>query len=224
MRAELRARGSTLMSFALPIRECDRCPIGVASAPRGCPFACERRGVGRHLGFSGAEVDKAVFVKRGYVTLEQGSRTALRGPGALLGVECLVPRPRASTVVAVTDVEICTLSAPELRVFALVRPGALLQLLSAELAQRELDASFCSGSAEARLCRFLAERRQSGGGEHPLPFTQETLARLLDLRPETLSRVLKELRKKGVISAEGLFVKDASLLRTLARGEQTARA
>lgn len=212
------------MSFALPIRDCDRCPIGVASAPRACAFVCEKRGVGRHLGFGGVEVERAAFVKRGYVMLEQAGRAALRGPGALLGAECLVPRVRASTVVTVTDVEVCLLSATELRLFSLVRPGAFLSLLSAELEQRELDATYSSGPAPVRLCRFLQKRLESGGGEHPLPFTQETLARLLDLRPETLSRVIKELRKDGVLSAQGLFVAAPAALRAIASGDQIARA
>lgn len=168
-------------------------------------------------------MERAAFVKRGYVTLEQSGRTVLRGPGSLLGVECLVPRPRASTVVAVTDVEVCTLSAPELRVFSLVRPGALLGLLSTELEERELDASYSSGSASVRLCRFLLVRARRGGGEHPLPFRQETLARLLDLRPETLSRVLSELRRQGVVADDGLFVADVARLRAIASGAEVLR-
>ncbi|MCC6807454.1 MAG: helix-turn-helix domain-containing protein [Deltaproteobacteria bacterium] len=157
-------------------------------------------------------------MKRGYVALHQGPghAHALRGPGALLRSECLAPRAAVHTIVAITEVELCALHADAFRAFALARPAVTLQLLATELHQRDLDASFRAGPAVARLCRFLLAWLRGGGGAYPLPFTQEMLARLIDLRPETLSRVLKLLRKDGLIDTTGLFVRDASRLAELA--------
>jgi CRP-like cAMP-binding protein len=208
-----------LVPFALPIRDCQRCPLGAACLPAACPWTVEQRSEGRHVAFNGAAVERVSFVKRGYVALHarRGTLQALRGPGALLGVECLSPRAHAHTITALTPVELCTLAADDFRAFALAKSAVTMSLLSQELRNRDLDETFRSGAAAARLARFLLARLEQGGGSYPVPFTQETLARLLDLRPETLSRVLKRMRDDGAIG-ERLFVRDPAALVALSRG------
>ena len=207
------------MPFALPVNDCRRCPVGAACAPATCAFVCERKDTGRHLSFVGTPIERVVFVKRGYLALHRGPGTpvALRSPGAMVGIECLGPRASVHTATAITDVEVCSLGAADFRSLATRAPSAVLGLLTVELGRRDRDESFRTGPADARVARLLLERLRRGGAAHPLPFNQRTFARVLALRPETLSRVLTRLRSTGVIG-DGGFVIDAVALADLAEG------
>ena len=123
------------MSFALPITDCQRCPLGISAAPALCPFVREQRAAGRHLAFKGGPVEMVAFVKRGYVSLATSKREleSVRGPGAVVGFECLTPRAATHTVTTLTDAEVCTLPVEAFKTFSTARPLAILALLAALL-------------------------------------------------------------------------------------------
>lgn len=183
------------------------------------------RPAGSALSTSCTANERVLFVKQGYVMLRRrnGDGEILRAPGALVGFELLDARAVPFTTAALTDVEICELGAREFKAFAGAHPLALLGPLAAELALRDEEAGYQSGPAASRIVRFLLARLERGGGAFPLPLTQDQLARLLALRAETLSRVLKRLRNVGALTpGPGIFVADEQLLASLAHGPNAA--
>ena len=107
---------------------------------------------------------------------------------------------------------------------AAVPPDALSVLHDVARAHRqqtELAVSRLALDAEARCAEWLlhhAERSESGSLEVPLQQRKRLIAAQLGIAPETLSRVLRHLRERSLISGTGrvLEVVDLVGLRALA--------
>jgi CRP-like cAMP-binding protein len=211
------------MPFAVAITRCPSCPIGVAAARDGCPFVREKHRPKRRLRLRGAPTEKVTFIKRGYAVLSSGTgqRHLLRGPGTLVGWETLTegPGPATHTLTTLTDCETCMLDPDAFRAFVATRAAQVLPLLVAELESRDGEARYASGPARVRVARFLLARLRRGGAAYPVELQNKSLARVLALRPETLSRVLTQLRARGILTlGAGLFVKDVVGLAEIAGG------
>lgn len=207
------------MPFAVAITRCQSCPIGVAAAPGSCPFVREAHRPKRRLRLRGAAVAKVIFLKRGYAVLTSGDDhlDLLRSPGALVGWESLARQPATHTLVTLTECESCSLDPEAFRKFVAARAAVVLPLLVAELACRDSEAHYVSGPARARVARFLLARLRRGGAAFPLELQNKSIARVLALRAETFSRVLAELRARGIVAeGAGLFVRDAGALSDIA--------
>jgi CRP-like cAMP-binding protein len=82
----------------------------------------------------------------------------------------------------------------------------MIAILAAQCQAYERGLAYRQGSPNQRVLRLLAAREHLGGGAFPISIRQLDLAALLDLRPETLSRTLADLRRSGVLSRKpGLF-------------------
>lgn len=198
------------IKWARPSRvACGACPIGVAS-PRGdCPFREARVPAGACLERQGDVPSKVWYLRTGRVTLrafrEDGDEAscAIRGPGSLLGLECLLGEPAAAEVACLTDVTACGLDGDGFRRWLgdLTSPlGVVLELGLREALQCMGERRSTAGTAVARVARFLIRYCDAhGASERPLAIPKQVMARTLGMRPETLSRALRVLREAGAI-------------------------
>lgn len=101
----------------------------------------------------------------------------------------------------------------------------LIELLSAEIGRLSTDVhDLMQKDAEARLASWLVRRIDGGGapapGEIRLTERKRQIATQLGVKPETLSRLLRALNRKGLVEVFGYRVRvlDADGLRALAAG------
>lgn len=191
---------------------CQSCPLGKASLPASCPFHNVGRDPGEILVAQGEVPPAVAFVRAGSVVLSSvlpsGDETycAVRGPGSLFGLELLGGEAAAYQAWALSPVVLCLLSAGAFRQW-LGRPdspmGAVLLLALGEAERRRRDRAALAGTALVRVARFLVERRQIEGRDAPLSVSRQVLARMLGMRPETLSRAVATLRSRGVLAQKG---------------------
>ncbi len=210
---------------------CVLCPIGVASGVgRGghCPMVDRRRPSGTCLFVAGEPVDTIWYVKQGAVALSrpsgekrgEGTPHAIRRAGAVLGTEGLVRDTYVDTARTVTEVSLC--AAPRSDVIQwLARDGAARALLECVLSTWCSDnprRATADGSAPQRVAEWLldgAERKAS----RSLP--RSVIAGLLGMKPETMSRAVATLAKRGAIVPNRMRIEvvDRGLLRAIADGK-----
>ncbi len=133
-----------------------------------------------------------------------------------------------STVQALTDLRLCSISANHLRDYLMQHPAAALSILEA-LANRlrqterltEQLGLMSSRQRVAALLLHLGERQgqvTDRGKRIQLYMTREELANMIGLRQETLSRCLSEFRQQGWVKTEGhrvLYLTDEEVLKSL---------
>lgn len=172
------------------------------------------------------ENDELVLIRQGRLLastlLESGGYgvTLLRGAGNIIGLERLHGQVHTYEIVALTHAEVSLVGANELYEHVRGRPERLEALL-----ERALDAvALCiaerialRGSALQRVARFMLD---AGGHDRAaLALPKNAVARLLQIRPETLSRVLKKLETAGAIAVrQQTQLVDVSKLAELADG------
>ena len=187
--------------LAEPIRDCDACPLRPPSRGR-CPLVRVERPPGAVLVHQGACAPALYLVRAGAALLSRSGAEGdagplgLRGPGALLCAEALRGARSDETVSALTGLSLCAL-APEAATGAPAR--ALLALVVDALLEERRAERWREGRALERVARFVA---WCGGrrGPEALPLRQGQVARLLGLRPETLSRCLAQLARQGLLA------------------------
>ncbi|MFO1263131.1 MAG: Crp/Fnr family transcriptional regulator [Rhodoferax sp.] len=139
--------------------------------------------------------------------------------GAILGVPCSVD------AVAQTPVQLRRVTVPEFLHHLLACPADVRDLLRdmarAHHQQTDLAVSRLAKDAEARCAEWLlshAEASDKGGCRVHLQTRKRAIAAQLGIAPETLSRVLRHLRERSLISGSGrvLNLVDPVGLRTLA--------
>ena len=216
-----------LDSPAVP--SCLECPLGAFG---GCAFTSRRVARGTQLWSQGEVPPEVIFVKSGVLGLSTSDAsgaevaTAVRGPRSLLGFEALRGQSASSSMEALTDSVVCMASPLTVWQNAGLRSSgaagsphsaastnALFQLTLDELLRLGRDSERRSGSAMARVARFLGEHGDLITTRRHAPFSKRHVASLLGLRPETFSRCLRVLEAAGVISrGPDLRVLDSSRL------------
>ncbi|MDR7308242.1 Crp/Fnr family transcriptional regulator [Rhodoferax saidenbachensis] len=200
----------------------------------------ETRPAGTRLLRRGESASQVLYLERGRVVLgvlgqvsaqgallehQLGAQTA---PGWLDATAAVLNLPAAMDAVAETEVQ---LRAVPLATFQAALAEArnpvasvLADMAQAHRQQTELAVSRLSKDAEARCAEWLlnqAERSKVGDGGVCTVLLQQRkrlIAAQLGIAPETLSRVLRHLRERSLISGSGRVVQlvDTQGLRALA--------
>jgi CRP-like cAMP-binding protein len=207
--------------------DCQACSLGEASAPHRCQFIEKRYRSGRRLVEQGFKTDGVYFVRSGLVFQDsvspegeaRGSR--LRGPGSLLGLECLRNAPAPCDVWTLTDVVLCRLDAGTFSQWLGPQRSPALTVLRMMTGGSDVfrdDFADTSEHTVQRTARLLLachdmERRMD---LNTVP--RHVLARALNVRAETLSRALRTLREQGaLVPRRKLAILNEGTLRNAAR-------
>lgn len=212
------------MLSTAPVNDCSACSLGVASQGR-CRLTPTTREAGATLCAQGERPRTVYFVKEGFVSLSavspRGSEMVLtlRGPVSLLCTEALQGDPSPFEVRALSRVKMCGIVGDQMS--AWVGPDksparAVLDLLLSEGKMQRDEVNYRQGDCLSRVARFaLAHARFLA--DRPNAVRKQMVARLLGMRPETLSRCLTRLERDGVVDASrGVRVLDARRLATIA--------
>ena len=187
-----------------PSPDCDGCPLGRASLPDPCPFrerVVPKRTILVRQGLvplSVTRVKSGAVLETSVGPAGEDVACATRGEGALLGLEALTGTPSSYQAAAQERSTVCTASAGAFRHWVGdlgSRAGTLLELVLGETRRREEERVTSSGSATSRVARYVLDRERTGGA----PVTFAVIARMLRMRPETLSRAVAALRDEGVL-------------------------
>ena len=218
------------MLSTAPINDCTACSLGVASQGR-CRLTPTTRESGATLCAQGERPRTVYFIKEGFVSLSavspRGSEVALtlRGPTSLVCTEALHNDPAPYEVRALSRVKLCGISGDALSQW--VGPDksparAILDLLLAEGKLQRDEVNYRQGDCLSRVARFaLAHARFLA--DRPNAVRKQMVARLLGMRPETLSRCLTRLERDGVVDASrGVRVLDARRLAAIAMEDVNA--
>jgi CRP/FNR family transcriptional regulator, cyclic AMP receptor protein len=207
-----------------PITSCSDCTLGQAAGEKRCSFAPVTLHSGAVLCAQGARSRTVYFVKAGLVSLSaanaSGSELMLvvRGPASLLCTEAMRNQASPFEVRALSRVRLCGLSAEEMKrwIGPTRSPArAMLDLLLEENGTHCDEVNFREGSCLRRVARF-ALAHADFLAERPDAVRKQVLARMLGMRPETLSRCLTRLEKKGAIDAShGVRVQYPRLLSSI---------
>ena len=207
-----------------PVSDCNTCTLGLASAGR-CRLTLASREAGATICAQGERPRNVYFVKEGFVSLSAVSPRgaelllSLRGPTSLLCTEALQGEASAFEVRALSRVRLCGLSGDAMMQWIGPERSAarvVLDLLLAEGKQQRDEVNWRQGDCLSRVARFaLAHARFLA--DRPTAVRKQVVARLLAMRPETLSRCLTRLEKEGVVDASrGVRVLDQRRLATIA--------
>lgn len=170
--------------------------------------------------------EELVLIRRGRLLastlLESGGYgvTLLRGAGNIIGLERLHGHVHTYEIVALTHAEVALVTANELYDHVRGRPQRLEALLESALDAVALciaERIALRGSALQRVARFMLEA--GGHDKAALTLPKNAVARMLQIRPETLSRVLKKLETAGAITVrQQTQLVDVEKLADLAKG------
>jgi CRP/FNR family cyclic AMP-dependent transcriptional regulator len=218
------------MITTAPVTDCNACSLGVASQGR-CRFTPSTRESGATLCAQGERPRTVYFIKEGFVALSavspKGSELVLtlRGPTSLLCTEALSSEPSPYEVRALSRVKLCGISGDAMSQW--IGPDrsparVVLDLLLAESKMQRDEVNFRQGDCLSRVARFALAHAKFLA-DRPNAVRKQVVARLLGMRPETLSRCLTKLEKDGVLDASrGVKVVDPRRLAAIAMEDVTA--
>ncbi len=218
------------MLSTTPVNDCTTCSLGIASQGR-CRLTPTTREAGATLCAQGERPRTVYFIKEGFVSLSavspRGSEMllTLRGPASLLCTEALHGDPSPFEVRALSRVKMCGIAGDQMSTW--VGPErsparAVLDLLLTEGRMQRDEVNYRQGDCLSRVARFaLAHARFLA--DRPNAVRKQMVARLLGMRPETLSRCLTRLERDGVVDASrGVRVLDARRLAAIAMEDASA--
>ena len=218
------------MLSTAPVNDCSACSLGIASSGR-CRLTLTAREPGATLCAQGERPRTVYFVKEGFVSLSavspRGSEVllTLRGPASLLCTESLHGDPSPYEVRALSRVKLCGIAGDQMSSW--VGPDrsparAVLDLLLTEGKLQRDEVNYRQGDCLSRVARFaLAHARFLA--DRPNAVRKQVVARLLGMRPETLSRCLTRLERDGVVDASrGVRVLDPRRLAAIATEDANA--
>ena len=207
-----------------PVTSCQECALGLAAGEKRCNFAPVTLHAGTTVCAQGEHPRLVYFVKAGLLSLSCSSESGLelslvlRGPSTLICTEAMRGQPSAYEVRALSRVRLCGLAGEEMKrwIGPLRSPAqAVLDLLLQESRYRNVEVNFREGSCLQRVARF-ALAYAAFLQERPDAVRKQVLARMLGMRPETLSRCLTRLERCGAIDASrGLRVQYPRMLSSI---------
>ncbi len=213
-----------------PVSDCTSCSFGIASGGR-CRFSPTSREAGATICAQGERPRTVYFVKEGFVSLSAVSPRgaelllSLRGPHSLLCTDALQNEASPFEVRALSRVKICGMSGDAMTQWIGPEKGparVVLDTLLSEGRQQRDEVNWRQGDCLSRVARFaLAHARFLA--DRPTAVRKQVVARLLAMRPETLSRCLTRLEREGLVDASrGVRVLDQRRLATIALEDSAA--
>jgi CRP-like cAMP-binding protein len=193
---------------------------------------------GQTIFYQGNPSLAAYCISEGHVKLyksgRDGSETLLRllGPGNVMGYRALLSAEHyAASAEAVGDTKICVISketffeilqtSPEFCMKVMHTLSVELRISEDEMIARIRDS--VPRRAAKLLLKLLHELGDSGDGDSRLvfPFPRRQLALMIGTSPETLSRTLRSMADKGLLSIAGrqVYIRDMNALESLAFDE-----
>jgi CRP/FNR family transcriptional regulator len=189
---------------------CSTCDLGMAArqAGRPCPFISRERAAGELIYLEGEPAIRCWFVKRGSVALTreldddhgEGRVRAVRFAGTLIGLEALCGGGHyLDSARALSDLTLC--SAPQSSLDSWLGPRPSPARAALEVALRGecfqvMRRAAPDGNAQKRLASWLHTHT---GDAATATLPRRVAADLLGMRPETLSRALAGLSRRGLI-------------------------
>ncbi len=218
------------MLSAAPVNDCTSCSLGIASQGR-CRLTPTTRESGATLCAQGERPRTVYFIKEGFVSLSAVSPRGaevlltLRGPTSLLCTEALHAEPSPFEVRALSRVKLCGISGDTMSQWIGPEKSparVVLDLLLSEARMQRDEVNWRQGDCLSRVARFaLAHARFLA--DRPNAVRKQVVARLLGMRPETLSRCLTRLERDGVLDASrGVRVLDPRRLAAIAMEDAAA--
>jgi CRP-like cAMP-binding protein len=213
-----------------PVTDCNACTLGIASGGR-CRFTPSTREAGASLCAQGERPRTVYFIKEGFVALSavspKGSELVLtlRGPTSLLCTEAMTNEPSAYEVRALSRVKLCGIAGDAMNQW--VGPErsparVILDLMLSESRMQRDEVNFRQGDCMSRVARF-ALAHSKFLADRPNAVRKQVVARMLGMRPETLSRCLTRLEQDGVLDASrGVRVLDHRRLAAIALEDAAA--
>ncbi|HTM20802.1 MAG TPA: Crp/Fnr family transcriptional regulator [Kofleriaceae bacterium] len=210
------------------MNSCSTCEIGSCARQgrQACPYVPRERAAGELIYLEGEPAVRCWYVKRGTVALTreldddhgEGRVRAVRFPGSLVGLEALVGGHYMDSARAITDVTLCSASRATVDAWLGPRPSparATLELALRTECFQVMRRAAPDGNAEKRLAAWL-HGQPPEASTWTLP--RRVAADLLGMRPETLSRALAGLARRGLIrvTRRRVDVVDAAGLATAA--------
>lgn len=212
-----------------PVTDCASCSLGQVTGR--CRFTPSARESGATLCAQGERPRTVYFVKEGLVALSavnpRGTEImlTLRGPTSLLCTEAMSGEPSPCEVRTLSRVKLCGISGEALNQW--IGPDksparAVLDLLLGEARIQRDEVNWRQGDCLSRVARFALVHARFLA-DRPNAVRKQVVARLLGMRPETLSRCLTRLEDDGVLDASrGVRVLDVRRLAAIAMEDAAA--
>ncbi len=139
-----------------------------------------------------------------------------RVAGTFVGIEALQDARWPYQIWTLTAVELWFVSSDRFDAWLASHPHPTRDLVAATVGTLRLSIAervALAGNATARVARYLAAASVSTRANALWPRRKNVLARILQMRPETFSRVLRRLEEAGAVRTEPrLEVVDAAVL------------
>ena len=189
-----------------PVETCSSCRLGAAG---DCPFSKKYFDRGSTVVRQGDVPPAVGFIKEGLVAVSSHDRegnhvaTSLRGPRTLVALDALSHRVSSDDVKTLEPTDVCVCPTPALEKWLNTASGAraMTDLLLQELEARRWETDLTSGPADRRVARLLIAWNRSVASPRP-HVSHALLARMVGLRAETLSRVLRRFKTNGLLKTD----------------------
>lgn len=162
----------------------------------------------------GDEVDALYLISEGRIKLlnylENGQTRIIRlhNSGSVIGLNGLMDEVHTNTAVAIDTLQVYQISMSLVKGTKAKSPQAYCQLLEYSHAYLNMAdtwiTDFSTGAIRgrvARLIRFLAENDQATASKEVSLLTVEEMANILGVTPESVSRIMADLKRKKTLQA-----------------------
>ncbi|MBB4907093.1 Crp/Fnr family transcriptional regulator [Actinophytocola algeriensis] len=174
-----------------------------------------------------------LLIRKGHVKVVAGTPrrvVAIRGPGDLIGeMAAIRNKPRSASVFALEDVEALHLSASKWFSFLETNFRATLALIYT-VQERLAESTHLTVESQLagaqKLAKALVDLCTKGlgvtsAGKTTLGFSQVDLAELAGISTDSVKKIVRPLREKGILSVgrQTITVLDLAKLESIARGD-----